>query len=109
MATARACYKRGETTRINAQSLIDGLPLNLTGRTLKIKLAPDEQSTNVITLTVGSGAGVADAAAGRFWWEVTPANLTTLGNTDNVWTVTNLFNADNTLAFEARGMIEVRL
>ena len=109
MPTARACYKRGETTRINAQALVDGLPLSLTGRTLKVKLAPDEQSTNIITLTVGSGASIADAAQGRFWWEVTQGNLTTLGNPNNVWTVVNLFNADNTLAFEAYGMMQVRL
>ena len=109
MATARACYKRGRTTRLTAQALIDGLPMSLAGKTLEVKLAPDEQSTNIITLTVSAGAGVADAAQGRFWWEVTAANLTTLGNGDNLWTVINWFNADNTLAFEVYGMIEVRL
>jgi hypothetical protein len=109
MTPARACYKKGRTTRINAQALVDGLPLNLASRIIEVKLAEDEQSSTVLTLTAGAGAGVANAVEGRFWWEVSQANLTTLGDPGNVWTVLNWYNADNTLAFEAYGNIEVRL
>lgn len=106
LTTVRAAYKFGRTTRLTLQARDDaGAPINLTDRTLEVKLAPGELSTNVVTAT----SGVLSATAGTLFWEVTQANLTTLGNVNNVWTVVNIYNGDNTLAYEAFGVIEVRL
>lgn len=109
MEAARLVYKRDRTTRLLGQALVDGVPLNLASRTLEVRLAVSDTATTALTLGTGAGAAVTDAALGRFWWEVSPANLTALGDINNVWTVINVYNADNSLAFEAYGNAEVRL
>lgn len=107
MASApRARYKKGHTTRLKASVTADGLALDLGTRTIEVKLSA---GATVVTLSSGSGVTVLDAAAGSFAWDVTAANLTALANPDQVLTVVNIWNADNTLALESSDYIEVAL
>lgn len=109
MATPRARYKKGRTTRLKCRVTVNGLALDLTGRTIEIKLAESDDAATVVSLTTGSGVTILDALDGSLAWDVTSANLTTLGTPDNVLTVINVYNADNTLEAEGSGMIEVAL
>lgn len=108
-AAPRARYKKGRTTRLKAKATADGLPLSLTGRDIEVKLALDDDAATVVTLSIGSGVTILNAGNGEFAWDVSAANLATLGNPDNVFTVVNIWNADNTLAMEKSDVIEVAL
>jgi hypothetical protein len=106
---ATAVYKKGETTRINFQVIANGVPLSFVGKTLKVKVAPDDTSDTIVTYTDGDGLGITNAAQGRAWWEVAQADLDTLGNPESVFTVLSVWNADGSLAFTARGFVGVEL
>lgn len=108
-ADPRARYKKSHTTRLKARVTSGGLALVLTGLTIEVKLAVSDDAATVVALAAGTGVTVLDANDGLFCWDVTAAHLTTLGNPDQVLTVVNIWNADNTLALETSDYIEVAL
>lgn len=107
--TTTIAYKKGETTRIPGQVLLSGAPLALTGKTVKVKLADSDTADTVVSLASGSGVDITGASDGLFSWVVTAANLTTLGEPERVWTVVNVWNGDDSLAFSAAGYVSVEL
>lgn len=107
---ATAVYKKGDTTRIPAQVILGGGPLPLGGKSVKVKLAASDIAEIVVTLTTsGGGVEITSAGTGSFNWVVTAADLAALGDPEQVWTVINVWNADDTLAFTAAGYVSVEL
>lgn len=101
--TATTAYKRDHTTRIPALATTAAGPLLLATRDIDVKL---ENGDNLVTLELGGQVGLY-AADGQFWFEVTPADLVTLGDPDQVLTTINIWNADNTLAMTGSGVVNV--
>jgi hypothetical protein len=77
----------------------------LATRDIDVKL---ENGSNLVTLELGGQVGLY-AGDGQFWFEVTPADLVTLGDPDQVLTTINIWNTDNTLAMTGVGVINVTL
>jgi len=109
MAALTITYKKFETTRITAQLALAGVPVDLTNKVVKVKLALSDQGETVVTLTDGAGVGVSSGSGGQFFWEVSAANIAALGNPTTIWTVINIFNNNNTLAYTGKGFVSVTL
>lgn len=102
-----AVYKRSHTTRmmVTATEEVGGVsgPMDLTSRSIEVKLVVGEA---IVTLSIGSGVTLG-GSAGVFYYDVTPANLSTLGEPEQVSSTINIWNADNTLASTGTGVILV--
>jgi hypothetical protein len=98
-------YKKGHTTRIPGVAYVAGAPLDLAAIDVQVRLSANDVN---VDLTEGAGVTVA-GATGAFSYDVSAANLTTLGNPDTVTTVLNFWNADNTLALTATAVVGVEL
>lgn len=104
-----AVLKIGETTRTSGRAETALGPVDLTGKNLKVKL---KAGSNIITLATGSGAGLqtqSGATLGKYWFDVTPANLTSLGDPAQVNVTINIFNPDSTLLTWGSGVMAVVL
>jgi len=87
--------KRGLTTRITEALGTDaGAPVDLTDKIITMRLVTE---TATVTLSEGSGIGFVAEASGQWYWDVTPANLTTLGDPEKFDAYLTMQNADNSL------------
>lgn len=98
-------YKKAHTTRIEglAQEEVNGAlqDMDLSDKTIEVKLV--KGSATPITLAIGSGVTLG-GSEGQFFYDVTDANLTSLGanvndlvvTTINIWTATNQLKATGT-------------
>ena len=103
--TVAVAYKIGHTTRIPVTATLNNGPLLLALTDIQVIL---QAGSNVVTLGIGSGVGL-DASDGTFHYDVTVANLISLGNPTQVLTTINIWYADNTLAITGSGLIDVML
>lgn len=104
-----AVLKIGETTRTSGRAETSAGLINLTGKTLKVKIKAGD---NLLSLATGAGAGLQPQVGdtlGKYWFDVTPANLATLGDPAQVNVTINIFNADNTLLTWGSGVMDVVL
>jgi hypothetical protein len=99
-------YKLSHTTRIRCTAVLAGVPQPLAGKTV---IVVHQFGTQKVTLTQGAGVDAVGGPPGLFVYDVTQANLTTLGagEGDLVQTTINIWNADNTLLLHGSAMIEV--
>lgn len=91
--------KKSHTTRL-LETLFDertSLPVNLTGKELRLVLVAGATS---IVLNTTAGMGFTNALNGSYWWEVTPTNLTTLGEPETLDAFLTIFNTDNSILAE---------
>jgi hypothetical protein len=101
--TATLVYKRDHTRRIYAAASNDAGVINISGCTIEVKLIA---GATLVTLSLGSGVALS-GATGTFSYDVTAANLVTLGSPDQVTTIINIWNADNTLLMSRTGVMAV--
>jgi hypothetical protein len=104
-----AVLKIGETTRTAGRAETSAGRVDLTGKTLKVKI---KAGNNLLILTSGAGAGLSPQLGdtlGKYWFDVTPANLTALGEPVQVSVTLNIFNADNTLLTWGSAVMDVVL
>lgn len=97
-----AVFKKGETTRIRARFEVGGVPADFTGKTLKVKADDGTATGLLLTSAFETQSG---ATLGYFYFDCTPANLTTLGNPAQVTVTATAWNADNTIFMDADPMI----
>jgi hypothetical protein len=103
-------YKKSDANRIAAQIILDGTPLALGDKRVTVRLADSDTAGSFVELTEGAGqVTVEGGSEGRFSWLVTSANLATIGDPEQVWTVVSAWNSDDTLAFTAAGYVSVEL
>lgn len=103
MSTQTAIVKKGETTRLLGQVFENDMPMDLTGLTLTVKLATPDKAT-FLTATSGTGPALND-----YYFDVTAANLATLGNPSQVYFDVTLKNASNVIFASGANMLNVVL
>jgi hypothetical protein len=82
---------------------------NLTGKTLEVKLARTDES-NPVLLTATIVLPQTGADLGRYYFDVTDANLTAVDATaKSLLVVASLWNTDNSRFGSARGVLNVVL
>lgn len=101
---ATGITKKGMTQRHTVIYAANGLPVDLTGRTLTVKLSA---GSNVVTANSGLSPQSGETLGG-FWFEVTASDLAALGLAQPVADETfsvhlTLLNADTSLFAAARG------
>lgn len=86
---------RLKTTRVHEKLFDpDAVPHPLTGKQVFLRIV---SGNIVVDLSEGAGVGFTNEALGQYWWEVSAAQHTTLGNPNNVSVYLTVMNADNSV------------
>jgi hypothetical protein len=100
-------YKKDHTTRIAGEVYVDDVLLDLTDKSIEVKLK-NASSGAVVTLALGSGVTLG-GSTGSYFHDVTAGApgtvLDTLGNPDEVVATVNVWTADNQLVVTGSGVI----
>lgn len=70
MSSYTGIVPRGRTWKIQVQWLLDGLPVDITGYTLRASFLKDNNAAPLTTLSIGSGVTITNAVAGQFQLKV---------------------------------------
>ncbi|MGL4490504.1 MAG: hypothetical protein ACRCU5_13790 [Rhizobiaceae bacterium] len=85
---------RGHITRFHESVALNNAPASLVGKEVRMTLQNSQQLVQLVELT---GIGFTNEAGGTWWWEVTPGNLTSLGDPDQINCYLTIFNSDNSI------------